>query len=127
MKHLIFNTCFQVYASPVISLLQADIKTALKSAFDALDGPLSVTDWCKGRNQSGEAGNTGDGYSAESTISELSSAAVSIGEPMSPSQTSGGSSGLKGINIRMHLCLLCPFFSFFFFYMAINLTIWRIA
>ncbi|PON98052.1 Mediator complex, subunit Med [Trema orientale] len=84
-----------VYASSVISLLQADIKTALKSAFDALDGPLSVTDWCRGRNQSGEAGNTGDGYSAESTLSESSSAAVSTGEPMSPSQTSGGPSGLK--------------------------------
>ncbi|KAM6555029.1 hypothetical protein CsatB_015791 [Cannabis sativa] len=84
-----------VYASSVVSLLQADIKSALKSAFDAMDGPLSVTDWCKGRNQSGEAGNTGDGYSAESSLNESSSAVVSIGEPISPSQTSSGQSSLK--------------------------------
>lgn len=89
----------------MISLLQSDIKSALKSAFDALDGPLSITDWCKGRNQSGEAGSTGDGYSAESTISEgrdsSSSTAVSIiGEPISPSQ--GGQSGLKGREKLMH-------------------------
>ncbi|BBH04286.1 hypothetical protein Prudu_015377, partial [Prunus dulcis] len=58
----------QVHASSVISLLQSDIKTALKSAFGILDGPLPVTDWCRGRNKSGEI--TVDGYSAESTISE---------------------------------------------------------
>ncbi|XP_050278302.1 mediator of RNA polymerase II transcription subunit 13 isoform X3 [Quercus robur] len=46
-----------VHASSAISLLQSDIKTALKSAFNTLDGPLSVTDWCKGRNQSGDAGS----------------------------------------------------------------------
>lgn len=88
-----------VYASSVISLLQSDIKAALKSAFDALDGPLSVTDWCKGRNQSGESGSAGDGYSAESTITECrdssGSAVVSIGDSMSPSQSSGGPSGFK--------------------------------
>ncbi|XP_015878817.2 mediator of RNA polymerase II transcription subunit 13 isoform X3 [Ziziphus jujuba] len=89
----------EVHVSSVISLLQSDIKTALKSAFDILDGPLSVTEWCKGRNQSGEAGSTSDLFSSESTISEFrdsSSAAASVGEPMSPSQSSaGGSSCLK--------------------------------
>lgn len=90
----------QVHTSSVISLLQSDIKTALKSAFDILDGPLSVTDWCKGRNLSSEAGSAGDG-SSESTISEYrdpSSVAASIGDPMSPSQSSAGvSSSLKGM------------------------------
>lgn len=96
--YLLFS---QVHVSSVISLLQSDIKTALKSAFDILDGPLSVTEWCKGRNQSGEAGSTSDLFSSESTISEFrdsSSAAASVGEPMSPSQSSaGGSSCLKGM------------------------------
>lgn len=92
----------QVHASSVISLLQSDIKTALKSAFGILDGPLSVTDWCKGRNQSGDAGSAGDGFSAESSISECressNTVTLSVGEPMSPSQSSaGGSSCLKGI------------------------------
>lgn len=70
----------------MISLLQSDIKTALKSAFDTLDGPLSVHEWCKGRNQSGEAA---DGYSAESTMSESNSGTVAVGEPMSPSTLKG--------------------------------------
>ncbi|XP_062016064.1 mediator of RNA polymerase II transcription subunit 13 isoform X3 [Rosa rugosa] len=87
-----------VHASSVISLLQSDIKTALKSAFGMLDGPLSVTDWCKGRNQSGET--TVDGFSAESTISDCrdssSTVALSMGEPLSPSP-SVGSTGLKDV------------------------------
>lgn len=92
---------FQVHASSAISLLQSDIKTALKSAFNTLDGPLSVTDWCKGRNQSGDAGSAGDGFSADSSMSEcrdsLSTVPHSVGEPISPSQSSaGGLSGLKG-------------------------------
>ncbi|KAF7836948.1 mediator of RNA polymerase II transcription subunit 13 isoform X1 [Senna tora] len=81
-----------VHASTVISLLQSDIKAALKSAFSNLEGPLSVTDWCKGRNQSVDAGNIVDGVSAESSISECRDSS----EPMSPSQSSvGGSSSLK--------------------------------
>ncbi|XP_004296201.1 PREDICTED: mediator of RNA polymerase II transcription subunit 13-like [Fragaria vesca subsp. vesca] len=87
-----------VHASSVISLLQSDIKMALKSAFGMLDGPLSVTDWCKGRNQSGET--TVDGLSGESTISDCrdssSTVALSTGEPLSPSP-SVGSAGLKGL------------------------------
>ncbi|KAL5563620.1 hypothetical protein UlMin_033367 [Ulmus minor] len=85
-----------VRASSVISLLQSDIKTALRSAFDALDGPLSITDWCKGRNQSGEMGSSGDGYSAEPTMSECRDSSSSAVEPISPAQSSGGgTSGLK--------------------------------
>lgn len=80
----------------MISLLQSDIKTALKSAFGILDGPMSVTDWCRGRNQSGES--TLDVYSAESAISECRDVAPSIGEPLSPSLScSAGSTYIKGI------------------------------
>ncbi|KAG2675251.1 hypothetical protein I3760_13G175200 [Carya illinoinensis] len=85
-----------VHASSVINLLQSDIKTALKSAFSILDGPLSVNDWCKGRNPSVDAGSTGDGFSAESSISECRDSSSTVGEPMSPSQSSaGGASSLK--------------------------------
>ncbi|GMI88711.1 Mediator of RNA polymerase II transcription subunit 13, GRAND CENTRAL, MACCHI-BOU 2 [Hibiscus trionum] len=84
-----------IHASYVISLLHSDIKSALKSAFGSLDGPLSVTDWCRGRSQSGDIGASADGSSIESNISERrdSSSTVTVGEAMSPSQTSvGGSS-----------------------------------
>ncbi|KAE9587864.1 putative mediator complex, subunit Med13 [Lupinus albus] len=82
-----------VHASTVISLLQSDVKTALKSAFSNLEGPLSVTDWCKGRNQLVDVGSVVDGVSAESSISECRDSS----EPMSPSQSSvGGSSSIKG-------------------------------
>ncbi|GMH10269.1 hypothetical protein Nepgr_012110 [Nepenthes gracilis] len=76
-----------VHASSVISLLQSDMKAALKSAFGTLDGPLSVTDWCKGCFQSGDAGGIGDGFSAESSLSECT-AMASIVDKVSPLQTS---------------------------------------
>ncbi|XWS57231.1 hypothetical protein CRYUN_Cryun09bG0156200 [Craigia yunnanensis] len=89
-----------IHASSIISLLHSDIKSALKSAFVSLDGPLSVTDWCKGRGQSGDVGASADVSSTESNISEYrdssSTVTLSVGEAMSPSQTSiGGSSVLK--------------------------------
>ncbi|KRH31605.1 hypothetical protein GLYMA_11G256800v4 [Glycine max] len=85
-----------VDASTVISLLQSDIKTALKSAFSNLEGPLSVTDWCKGRNQLVDTGSIVDGVSAESSINECRDSS----EPMSPSQSSvGGSSSIKVSNL----------------------------
>lgn len=94
---------FQVQASLTISLLQSDIKAALKSAFSSVDGPLSVIDWCRGRSPSNESGMTCDGLSAESIASasecrdSSSTVTVSVGEPMSPSLTSaGGTSCLKG-------------------------------
>ncbi|RVW48762.1 Mediator of RNA polymerase II transcription subunit 13 [Vitis vinifera] len=74
-----------VNASSVFTLIQSDIKNALKSAFGILDGPLSATDWCKGRSQSGDVGTTGDGFSAEHGVNEGrdSSSTVTIGEPIS--------------------------------------------
>ncbi|KAL4343391.1 mediator of RNA polymerase II transcription subunit 13 [Arachis ipaensis] len=85
-----------VHASTVISLLQSDMKTALKSVFPHLEGPLSVTDWCKGRNQSVDTGSILDGVSAESGISECRDSS----EPLSPSLSSiGGSSSIKVSNM----------------------------
>lgn len=85
-----------IQASSAISLLQSDIKAALKSAFGTLDGPLSVNDWCKGRCVSSDAGLIGDGLFAESTASasecrdSTSTVTMSAGEPISPSQSSAG-------------------------------------
>ncbi|GLU19597.1 hypothetical protein SLE2022_358380 [Rubroshorea leprosula] len=95
-----------IHASSVISALHSEIKTALKSAFVVLDGPLTVTDWCKGRSQSGELA-TSDGSSIESTAGEgkdPSTVTFSMGEPMSPSQSALGaiskvSSGMDGTKV----------------------------
>ncbi|KAK6159438.1 hypothetical protein DH2020_006752 [Rehmannia glutinosa] len=91
-----------VQASLTISLLQSEIKSALKSAFSNVDGPLSVTDWCRGRSPSNESGMTCDGVSAESIASasecrdSSSTVTVSVGDPMSPPLTSAsGVSCLK--------------------------------
>ncbi|PWA99566.1 RNA polymerase II transcription mediator [Artemisia annua] len=77
----------EVHASYAITLLQSDIKSALKSAFATFDGPLTVTDWCKGRNG-------GDGFPAESSAS-INDSSV---EPMSPPQSAGGSTLSKGMD-----------------------------
>ncbi|KAL1554234.1 mediator of RNA polymerase II transcription subunit 13 isoform X2 [Salvia divinorum] len=96
-----------VQASLTIGLLQSDVKEALKAAFSNADGPLSVIDWCRGRNPSNESAMTYDGYSAESIASasecrdSSSTVTLSVGDPMSPSLTSaGGASGLKGDGTR---------------------------
>ncbi|KAL3614125.1 hypothetical protein CASFOL_042199 [Castilleja foliolosa] len=95
-----------VQPSLMISLLQSDIKAALKSAFNTVDGPLPVTDWCRGRSPSIESGMACDGVSVESIASECrdssSTVTVSVGESMSPSLTSaGGISSLKVDGSRM--------------------------
>uniref|UniRef100_A0A1D1ZKE6 Mediator of RNA polymerase II transcription subunit 13 n=1 Tax=Anthurium amnicola TaxID=1678845 RepID=A0A1D1ZKE6_9ARAE len=91
-----------VHASFVISLLQSDIKVAIKNAFGNFDGPLSVTDWCKGRNQSGDSMAVGDGFPVDCIGNEAkdSSSAITLcGEPISPSQAlTGGSSCLKDVS-----------------------------
>lgn len=78
-----------VSPSSVISLLQSDIKLAMKSAFGNLEGPLSVIDWCKGRGQSVDSGATGDGHSYISENKDSSTGTIA-GEPISP-QSIGGS------------------------------------
>ncbi|CAN1215765.1 Mediator of RNA polymerase II transcription subunit 13 [Linum perenne] len=89
-----------IHASSVSSLLHTEIKAALKSAFGNLDGPLSAADWCNGRSISSGGSTICDGSLIESTLSEArdssSSLSLSMGEPMSPAQSSaGGSSGLR--------------------------------
>ncbi|CAH8306210.1 unnamed protein product [Eruca vesicaria subsp. sativa] len=64
----------EIFPSSVITLLQSDIKTALKTAFGQSDGPLYVTDWCKGRNQSMDGVSISEGSTAESVLSEVSNA-----------------------------------------------------
>lgn len=102
------NIFIQVQASFTLTLLQNDIKTAMKSAFGTMEGPLSVVDWCKGRSQSNDGGISGDGFSAESTASasecrdSSSTISFSVGEPISPSQSSAGGSSLKGVNYHGH-------------------------
>ncbi|XP_021867219.1 mediator of RNA polymerase II transcription subunit 13 isoform X2 [Spinacia oleracea] len=94
-----------VQASSVISLLQSDVKTALKSAFCNADGPLFVTDWCKGRSHSADAGTMIEALSAESTLSEYrdssNTTVISMGSPVSPSQSSASMpSGLRGSKVE---------------------------
>ncbi|KAF9688587.1 hypothetical protein SADUNF_Sadunf01G0003800 [Salix dunnii] len=89
------------HTSAVTTLLQSEIKIALKSAFGNLEGPLCVIDWCKGNIPSGDGATTCDGSSGESTLSECkdssSTVTLSVGEPMSPALNSAaGSSSLKG-------------------------------
>ncbi|KAF3616019.1 hypothetical protein FXO38_34799, partial [Capsicum annuum] len=84
-----------------------DIKAALRSAFGTMKGPLSVVDWCKGRSQSNDGGISGDDFSAESTASasecrdSSNTISLSVGEPISPSQSSAsGTSSLRdGIRV----------------------------
>ncbi|MQL89359.1 hypothetical protein Taro_021936 [Colocasia esculenta] len=88
-----------VHASFVISLLQSDIKVAIKNAFGNFDGPLSVTDWCRGRNQSGDSMAIGDGFPIDCIGMEAKDTSGPItlgGEPISPPQAlTSGSSCLK--------------------------------
>lgn len=91
-----------VQPSSVLSLLQSDIKTALKSAFTNLDGPLSVIDWCKG-HPSGDVVIMSEALSVESAVSEYRDSSntmmTTVGDPVSPSQPSAAvSSGLKDGN-----------------------------
>lgn len=94
-----------ILASSVISLVQSDIKTALKAAFSSMEGPLSVIDWCKSRSQSYDALTGGDGYLGDSAISESrdssSIATPSLGDPISPSQTSAGGSSCSKDGVRV--------------------------
>ncbi|XP_042437383.1 mediator of RNA polymerase II transcription subunit 13-like [Zingiber officinale] len=75
-------------ASSVMSLLQSDIKAALKSAFGSLDGPLSVIDWCRGRYHYSDSGTPGDGNEPK----DSSGAFSLVGEPISPPQSTTTSS-----------------------------------
>ncbi|XP_020677957.1 mediator of RNA polymerase II transcription subunit 13 isoform X1 [Dendrobium catenatum] len=92
-----------VQVSNVISLLQSDIKLGLKSAFPSSEGPLSLTEWCRGRHQLGDSGASGDGHPFQYTIGEVKDplSTVSLGgEPISPPQSGCVSSCIRdGVRI----------------------------
>lgn len=116
LKVLLF--VLQVHVSTVFGLLQSDIKSALKAAFSKLEGPLSLTDWCKGRSQLGDIGALGDGYSVESSVGECrdpsSMMTLSGGDPLSPSPST---SNLKGNEVtKMNVRLTGSQYKGIFFY-----------
>ncbi|XP_044968116.1 mediator of RNA polymerase II transcription subunit 13-like isoform X1 [Hordeum vulgare subsp. vulgare] len=81
----------EVSESSMIGLLQSDIKSALKTAFANMDGPLSVIDWCRGRSNIAESAAMGDAYSFHYTSGDIRDTSNSIpigGDAMSPPQSS---------------------------------------
>jgi mediator of RNA polymerase II transcription subunit 13 len=95
----------QVSDSSVISLLQSDIKAALKTAFANMDGPLLVTDWCRGRSNAAEYASMGDAYSFQHPTGDIreSSSSISIGgDSMSPPQSSHVISNDRGTSELEH-------------------------
>lgn len=96
-----------VSPAAVMSLLQSDIRIALKTAFGDtnLDGPLLITDWCRGRVQLGEGGHIAEGYSGENASNDSKEATsivtAAIGEPITPPQCSAaGSVNIKGTPLQ---------------------------
>uniref|UniRef100_A0ACD5XVG0 Uncharacterized protein n=1 Tax=Avena sativa TaxID=4498 RepID=A0ACD5XVG0_AVESA len=90
----------EVSESSMIGLLQSDIKTAVKTAFSNMDGPLSVIDWCRGRSNVAESAVMGDAYSFQYTPGDTRETSSSIpigGDAMSPAQSSSdrGTSDLE--------------------------------
>jgi mediator of RNA polymerase II transcription subunit 13 len=85
----------------MISLLQSDIKTALKTAFANMDGPLSVIDWCRGRGSAAESAAMGDIYLFQYSTGDIREppSAISIGgDSMSPPQPAINR-GMPGLTI----------------------------
>ncbi|KAF7004086.1 hypothetical protein CFC21_019335 [Triticum aestivum] len=81
----------EVSESSMIGLLQSDIKSALKTAFANMDGPLSVIDWCRGRSNIAESAAMGDAYSFHYTTGDIRDTSNSIpigGDAMSPPKSS---------------------------------------
>lgn len=93
----------QVSESSTTGLLQSDIKSALKTAFANMDGPLSVIDWCRGRSNIAESVAMGDAYSFHYTgdIRESSNSIPIGGDAMSPPQSSND----RGIPVATSLNL----------------------
>jgi mediator of RNA polymerase II transcription subunit 13 len=88
----------------MIGLLQSDIKSALKTAFANMDGPLSVVDWCRGRSNIAESAAMGDAYSFHYTTGDIRDTSNSIpigGDAMSPPQSSND----RGIPVATSLNL----------------------
>ena len=99
----------QVSESSMFSLLQSDIRTALKSAFGNMDGPLSVIDWCRGRSNPAESAASGDAYSFQYSIGDIRepSSTMSIGgDSMSPPQPTSSNRGMPAVACSMNLIIL---------------------
>jgi mediator of RNA polymerase II transcription subunit 13 len=99
----------QVSESSMFSLLQSDIRTALKSAFANMDGPLSVIDWCRGRSTSAESAAAGDAYSFQYSTGDIRepSSTLSIGgDSMSPPQPTSSNRGIPPVTCSLNLILV---------------------
>ena len=102
----VITFCEQVHSSFVTSFLQSDIKVALKNAFANLEGPLSLTDWCKGRNQANDSSAINDPIDNIGNDIRDSSSINIRGESISPPQAlSVSSSLLKGTFLLPSLIL----------------------
>ncbi|KAL6647791.1 hypothetical protein ACP70R_015228 [Stipagrostis hirtigluma subsp. patula] len=91
----------EVSESSMISLLQSDIRTALKTAFANMDGPLSVIDWCRGRGNAAESAGMGDAYSFQYStgdIREAPGAMSMVGDSISPPQPSSSNRGTSELD-----------------------------
>lgn len=84
----------------MISLLQSDIKQAVKLAFGNSDGPLPLIDWCKGRAHLSDSGSAGDAYTfpyGGNDAHDSSSSVTLGGDSTSPPQSTGTSSTHRGL------------------------------
>lgn len=99
----------------MISLLQSDIRGALKAAFANMDGPLSVNgplsviDWCRGRGNAAESAGTGDAYSFQYSTGDIlePSSSLSIGgDSMSPPQPTSSNRGIPAVTCTLNLIIL---------------------
>ncbi|XP_066383440.1 mediator of RNA polymerase II transcription subunit 13-like isoform X1 [Miscanthus floridulus] len=93
----------EVSESSMISLLQSDIRVALKTAFANMDGPLSVIDWCRGRGNAAESAGTGDAYSFQYSTGDIlePSSSLSIGgDSLSPPQPTSSNRGISELEYQ---------------------------
>ncbi|AQL02787.1 polymerase II transcription-mediator3 [Zea mays] len=93
----------EVSEPSMISLLQSDIRVALKAAFANMDGPLSVIDWCRGRGNAAESAGTGDAYSFQYSSGDIlePSSSLSIGgDSMSPPQPTSSNRGISELEFQ---------------------------
>lgn len=84
----------QISAATVASLLQSDVRVAMSNAFGeaSADGPLALLDWCRGRVQTSDCGE-----STNTDSREVNSTITVVGEPITPPQSGGG---LKGMDME---------------------------
>jgi mediator of RNA polymerase II transcription subunit 13 len=92
----------------MISLLQSDIRQALKAAFANMDGPLSVIDWCRGRGNAAES-VTADAYSFQYSTGDTLEPSSSLpigGDSLSPPQPASSNRGIPAVTCTLNLIIL---------------------